>query len=273
MKADAHLESPTGLARALWQALDPFHGLVYFAPEGPPIYTELGLRPGWMPYFASRAAALGRVPAPVVTAVFYSFHPGLVARSIPLAWDHATPGDLLDARRRVADAAVRNRYPEAVTGAEMAEAADLARQATEGCEPPGRALYAAHAALDWPDEPHLQLWWAATLLREHRGDAHVACLLQAGIEPCQALVLHDAGGEVPAGYLRKARGWSEAEWAEARDHLRARGWLDATATMTDTGHDARRTIELRTDELAVGPVNRLGEHGCRRLVDIMGQLR
>lgn len=273
MTPETRQESATALARALWQALDPFHALVYFAPEGPPIYTDIGLRPGWMPYFASRSAALGAVPASLVTAAFYSFHPGLVARSLPAAWELASATDVGAARLQVADAAIRNRYPDAVTDDGMVEAATLARHATEGCELAGRPLYSAHAALDWPEEPHLQLWWAATLLREHRGDGHVACLLHADLPPCQALVLHDASGDVPAGYLRKARGWSEDEWTTATEHLRTRGWLDTTGAITDTGRTARHTIEDRTDELAAGPVNQLGEDGCRRLIAYMTHLQ
>jgi hypothetical protein len=272
MEPETGLDAETALARALWHALDPFHALVYFAPEGAPIYTELGLRPGWMPYFASRSAALGTVPASLVTAAFYSFHPGLVARSLPAAWELASPADVVDARLQVADAAIRNRYPDAVTDDGTVEAARLARRATEGCDVAGRPLYGAHAALDWPDEAHLQLWWAATLLREHRGDGHVACLLHADLPPCQALVLHDASGDVPAGYLRKARGWSEDEWTTAREHLRARGCLDGRGALTDAGRTARQAVEHRTDELAVGPVHQLGEAGCRRLVDLMTHL-
>ena len=33
----------------------------------------------------------------------------------------------------------------------------------------GRPLYAGHADLAWPDAPHLVMWHALSLLREHRG--------------------------------------------------------------------------------------------------------
>ena len=40
-----------------------------------------------------------------------------------------------------------------------------------------------------PNDPLLLRWKAATALREHRGDGHVAALLTAVISPCEALVL------------------------------------------------------------------------------------
>ena len=46
-------------ARYLWSRLEAYHGLIYFAPEADQHYTALGLDPGMMGYFASRAAAMG----------------------------------------------------------------------------------------------------------------------------------------------------------------------------------------------------------------------
>ncbi len=133
-------------------------------------------------YFPSRAAAMGPVGAEVVKATFFNFDPGFVERSMDGAWDTASPAQLLTARLAAADRMIRRLA--AATIADLAPAADIARAAAlVACErPEGRALFAGHAQLPWPDEPHLVLWHAQTLLREFRGDGHIAALDRAGTE-------------------------------------------------------------------------------------------
>lgn len=255
------------VARKCWRTLEPYHGLVYFAPEPTAAYDRAGLdRPAH--YFASRAAAMGAVGAEVVIATFYNFCPGLVRSGVPAVWDTAGPADLLDARLSAADAALREALgDEAVTSAEMVWAAGAARRAAEGCTPQGRPLYAAHAALPWPDEPHLALWHALTLLREHRGDGHVAALLTEGLDGCESLVTHAAAGDalVTADVLRSSRGWPDGEWAAAEDRLRDRGLIDADGGLTAAGTELRDRIERTTDERALAPWEHLGEEEADRL--------
>jgi hypothetical protein len=252
------------LARKMWRTLEPYHGLVYFAAEAREAYAPFGLA-GNGGYFASRAAPLGPVPADVVVATFFNFDPGLVHAAIPLAWERGTPEEWSVARVDAIDRALRRVLGDAVAGNELVEAAELARMAAEGCTTPGRPLYAAHRELPWPDDPHLILWHGITLLREFRGDGHVACLLTEALDGCQALVLHAASGEVPAETLQSSRGWSDQAWAAAESALRERGWLDDDAQLTDSGRDARQGIEDRTDRLAVAPWRYLGEQRCDRL--------
>jgi hypothetical protein len=109
------------------------------------------------------------------------------------------------------------------------------------------------------------LWHAVTLLREYRGDGHIAVLTTEGIGPCEALVLHAATGDVPAGTLRSSRAWSDDEWRTASDGLRDRGWVDASGALTDAGRTHRSAVELRTDQLASAPWAHLGADACHRL--------
>ncbi len=188
----------TTLARKMHRTLEPYHGFVYFAPEPAAAYAAVGVTDTRMGYFASRSAALGAVSAEVVIATFFNFSPDLVRRAIPAAWDLATPAQLLAARLEGVDQALRNILgPDVLEGPEVAEAAELARRASSACTLEGRPLFAAHAALPWPDPPHLVLWQAQTLLREWRGDGHIACLVEQGISGLEALVLHETTGEVP----------------------------------------------------------------------------
>lgn len=124
-----------------------------------------------------------------------------------LVGDH--PEAALDARLRAADATLRRVLGEEILASpEMAEAAGLALRAAEACTRHARPLYAAHADLDVPEQPHLAYWHAATLLREHRGDGHLAGLLTAGLDPLEALVSHTATGKgmAPAGSSPPAAG-------------------------------------------------------------------
>jgi hypothetical protein len=263
--------TPAAMARRMWQALETLHMTVYWAPEPRDAYRQAGLRGGWMGYFASRSAAMGPVPAEVVMATFYNFHPRMVRRAIPDAWGFAAPAKVLEARFAGADAALRRLLGTWAGSPEAAEAAGLTRRAMEGQDPSGRPLFAAHAALDWPEAPHLALWHGATLYREFRGDGHVAALLGDGVGGLEAHVLAAAGGQLPGSYLREYRGWSEEEWAEAAARLRERGWLQADGTMTDVGHTARDARERRTDVLATPPWDRLGPDGCARLLALLDQ--
>src|SRR5438094_4289023 len=188
------------LARKTWRSLEPVHGMVYFAPEPSEAYAALGIRGSRMGYFGSRSAAMGPVPADVVIATFFNFHPALVRRAIPAAWEIASPQAILAARLDGADRALKRAFgDELLVSSQLAEAADLARTAAlAACEhPEGRPLFAGHAALPWPDDAHLVLWHAQSLLREFRGDAHVAALLLEGLRGVEALVIHGATGEVP----------------------------------------------------------------------------
>jgi hypothetical protein len=253
------------ISRRMLRTLEPYHGMIYFVPEARDAYEGLGLTGRRMGYFASRAAALGPVPPDVVIATFFNFHPALVRRSIPDAWARATPAAIIAARFSAADAALRRLLGPAVDGQEMEEAAALARDAAEGCYPEGRPLYAGHAALPWPDAPHMVLWHAQTLLREFRGDGHIAAMVTEGVTGPEALVIHAATGEIPKEALQQSRAWPDDEWATATERVRARGWLAIDGTLTPAGQKSRQWVEDRTDELMLACWERLGEDRCARL--------
>jgi len=208
----------------------------------------------------------------LVEATFFNFHPSLVHRAIPDAWKFSTPEKVLEARLSSADATLRRLLGERVDAAEVAEAADLARQAVEGCAVSGRALFAGHLSLPWPEPPHLALWHAITLLREFRGDGHVAALLAEGLDGCEAHVTLTALGSAPKQTVQSARGWSDEEWAAAEARLTSRGWLDADGALTERGRAGRSAIEERTNELAMPALRHLGEEGRARLVALVRPL-
>ena len=261
-------------SRRCYQALSPLHSLIYFAPEAEAEFTATGLRPGRMCYFAGRAAAMGAVGAGTVAASFYNFKPALVARHIPRAWGLATPEQVLAARLRAVDQALtRLLGADTLTGQAVVEAARLAGEAAAACSTEGRPLAAAHAALPVPEPAHLALWHAATVLREHRGDGHLAVLMDAGLDGIEALVTHTATGKgFSADFARASRDWSQQEWDAAEERLRARGLLDPDGALTQAGVDLRRDIEHRTDRLAEAPYRQLGEAATERLTALTAPL-
>ena len=254
------------VARQCWRTLEPYHGHVYFAPEAAEEYGALGLPPA-AHYFAPRAAPMGAVPAEVVVATFFNFNPSVVRAAIPSAWDVAGPAAVTQARLRVADRAIRRVLGDEVGGPDMARAVELARRAADAAcaHPEGRPLFAAHASLPWPTDPHLVLWHAVTLLREFRGDAHVAAMTAEGVTGAQALVLHAATGDIPRAALQTTRGWRDDDWRAAEDVLRSRGWIDGEGALTEAGREHRQRVEDTTDDRALPAWSAIGDDAAAEL--------
>lgn len=266
----------TSAARRAHLSAEPIHAMIYFSPLRADAYGRIGITHNRMAYFASRSAAMGPVPAEIVIATFFNFSPELVRSAIPAAWDLASPDQVLAARLEAADQSLVRAWGDDADGTAVREAADLARRAAErACERlEGRPLFAAHARLPWPDAPHLVLWHAQTLLREYRGDGHIALLLAGGLDGIGALITHAAAGGMAAESLRISRAWSEQDWQDGVTRLRGQGWLGAgdALTLTDAGRERRDSIETRTDELAAHPYEAIGADGCARLAELTAAL-
>ena len=260
------------VSRTMWQAMEPVHAMVYFAPEPQEEYLALGLDSKAnraVGYFPARAAAMGAVTWPVVQATFFNFSPLAVQFGMAEVWDRVTPTQVSEARYRGADRMLRRALGAAIAGPEMDEAVALARTASEGCTAYGRPLYAANAGLAWPEEPHLQLWHAITLLREFRGDGHIAALVADGLTGLQAAVLHVAQGDLwSRRALQATRVYSDDEWEGAVAELVDRGCLNADGEFTERGKERRQAVEDLTDELALPAWQHLGDQGCLRLAEL-----
>lgn len=260
-----------------WSRLDAFHVIGYFATETRERYKALGIRPTYA-YFASRVAPMGAVPAEVCAAVFYVFNPQLVAQALPGAWAVASPEQLLAERyagnreallRVLSEVAAEPGY-----GDRLEEAAALARRACQALPLAGRPLGAAYAALPWPDDPLMALWQAAGVIREHRGDGHVAALLHAPLDPVEAILTSGLDTGTTA-FMRATRGWGDDAWTAAAERLRERGLLRSGPdgdVLTDAGTALRRTLEARTDEAASAAWTSLGLDDTVRLGELVRPL-
>jgi hypothetical protein len=261
---------PSSPARRAHNATNVLHSLIYFAPETEEQLVAAGLEAGRMCYFAGRSAPMGAVSGGVVTATFYNFSPALIAQCIPAAWELASPAAVVRARFAAADAALsRLLGPDVIASADMTALAGLVREAASACTAEGRPLYAGHAGLAWPDAPHLVMWHGLSLLREHRGDGHVAALTASGLSGLEALVTHTATGQgfVP-GFAMASRGWSRDEWAAATADLVARGMLETGGGLAPAGQELRARVEAETDQMAAGPWQHLGDERTEDVIRI-----
>ncbi|MGP4086682.1 SCO6745 family protein [Streptomyces sp. KR55] len=259
------------VARDLWRLLEPIHAVVYFAPEPLEEFRAAGYRGFWMGYFAGRAAPLGSVGADVVHALFYNFAYERVSRAVPAAWSFAPPNEALQARLRGSVRALRRALGPAADGADTARAAELATRAARSAPFEGRALFAANRSLPTPQEPLAQLWHAATLLREHRGDGHVAALAAAGITGRESHVLHATASGIPRDVYTPARDFNEAEWTSTRDALKERGLLQDDR-LSPQGQQLKAQIEERTDQLAATAYDALTTSETDELVRLLRPL-
>ncbi|MFF1839575.1 hypothetical protein ACFVXE_36215 [Streptomyces sp. NPDC058231] len=261
---------PPRAGRRCHNAINPLHSTVYFSPDLDKELGELGIDDPKAVYFASRGAALGAVGPGTVTASFYNFNHELVARHLPAVWSVASPQAVLDARLRAVDTTLRRLLgPEIIDSPELAEAAELALRAAEACTRHARPLYAAHADLPVPELPHLAYWHAATLLREHRGDGHLAALVAAGLDPVEALVSHTATGKgMSPRWILATRGWRRTDWEDAAERLRGRGLLDGEGELTEAGTALRAELEDATDRMDLAPYGHLGAEGVERLTEL-----
>ncbi|MGI5447283.1 SCO6745 family protein [Streptomyces sp. CA-243310] len=256
-----------GTIRQMWQLLEPIHATLYYAPEAFEQVAALGYATDerWPGYFAYRAAPLG---PRLVRALFYSFSPRMVERHTATAWATATAERVLEARGVAVDRALRKLLGDRVDSTDLRESAELARRAAESASAAGRPMAAANAALPWSEDPHMVLWQAATILREHRGDGHIVALQAHGIGPTEALVSHAAAGAAP-GEVFGSRQWTDEEWDAARERLLDRGLLEADGGATEEGLRLRGSIERLTDELAAAPWASLTADEVARLAELL----
>lgn len=251
MTAAARRRVSASTARRLHELTEPIAVVTYLADEPADAVVALGVGNGWDAYFAGRAAPFGReAPAEVVDALFYSFAPGEVARHIPRVWERVTPAAANAARQDGSVAALRRLLGAALDTPSVRRAGDTMLAAAAAAPTAGRALFAAVRSLPVPTEPVARLWHGANLLREHRGDSHVAALVTAGIGGTEAHVLHALALGMAAHEFGRIGHLPRAQLDAVVDGLRERGLVDAEGRFTDDGRQLKERIEALTDELA-----------------------
>lgn len=264
-------DSNAGRMRVLNDVIETVHAVLYFGDEVQQRWERLGMEPRSEGYFAGRAAPMGRVGPGLVTATFFNFNPALVARAVPGVWDEAEPATVLD-ERAAGLQSVFERVGAPTEG--LAELTRLAVDATAATGMHGRPLAAANAEVPLPEQPFARAWQALAVLREHRGDGHVAVLTAAGLGPVESLVLMVGWQEqISRRFFQRSRLWDDDDWDAAVARLATRGLAGDDGQLTEEGRRLRERIETDTDRLAAPPYERLpGTDGVQRLFDLVRPL-
>src|ERR671910_847532 len=241
------------MARRMFELVEPIGVIPYSADEPNEAMFALGFTNYWDTYFAGRAAPLGLATAEVVDALFYNFAPGEVARHIPKVWRTTTPEAAITARQAGCVKALRRILGDHVDSPAFARAADLLIKAATSAPFEGRPMYAALRAIPIPDDVVARLFHAASLLREHRGDGHIAALMIEGVGGLEAHVLFALDMGMPAEKFGRIHHLPAAQLAALADGMKARGLIADDGGFTPAGRETKQRIEALTDELAVAP--------------------
>lgn len=244
----------TTAARRLRDVLAPIGEHAIWSPRTNEVLDKLGL--GFVPaYLWGRAVGLGDPPGEVVAAAFGVYEPRLVTAVYEHARRQCGRAGFLAAREEATIASLSDILGDVdVTGSVA-----VLRRGVEAADNCGRALFSGLNSLDWPDDPVGQLWRACDLLREHRGDSHMAVWIAAGLGPVAVNLLTELWLGMPLGvYTAMRRGWPEADIVSAVAELEARG-LVSGAEITAAGRVFRDQLEDRTDALEQPVVDAMGE--------------
>lgn len=286
---DADASADGERIRRLARSAEVIHGLTYYSPEILTMTSD-GFRGWWHTYFAYRPSPMGAVGPGVVTAAFYNFAPGFVARALPGVWSVMSPKQAHHRRLELVGAAIDRIFSDPGFAASFAETAALGKAAVGDLSPHGRPLFAAYADQPWPSElasngspesalggpsggvsstAGLDIWHACTLLREFRGDNHNLVLAASGIDGCECHVFMAANGHGNQPTITGIRGWTADEWDTAVASLADRGYVNPDGSYTEAGRIVRSEIEAHTDALSLQPLRTLGSEQADKLISAL----
>ena len=254
-------------ARRLRNAVEPLAAGIYFAPEAHDAYAALGFNgspgandgvqmPDGVAYFASRGACLGQVHGDVIAAAFGVFNPEIVIPMVDAAWRIATADQLLAARLEGARGSLSRMLGARPDGVERAT--ELLRRGASAARGEGRHLFSGLRSLGWPGDPVGDLWRAADLVREHRGDSHIAAWISHGFDATEISLITEPYIGLPMRTYARSRGWSDAQFDAALERMTARGWF-RDGELTDAGHAAREAVEVATDRQEASIIDAVGD--------------
>jgi hypothetical protein len=256
-------------ARRLRNAVEPVAAGVYFAPEAHAAYEALGFdgsppvsadgiaRPELKSYFTSRGACMGQVSGEVVAAAFGVFNPKFVVPGVAAGWQITSREAILQAREQAATAMLARVLGDHPDG--LGQVTDLLRRGADAAPWAGRAIYGGLRSLGFPGHPLGDMWRAADLLREHRGDSHVISWAVGGADAVEILLLTEQWWGVPARSYTPSRGWTGKDMDAGFGRLQSRGLMTGGEQLTDAGRAFREEIEVRTDELERPVLDALGD--------------
>ncbi len=260
------------VARRMFELVEPIGVIPYSADEPNDAMFALGFTNYWDTYFAGRAAPLGLAAAEVVDALFYNFAPGEVARHIPKVWRTTTPEAAIAARQIGCERALRRILGDRADLPAFARAGELLMKAATNAPVEGRPMYAALRAIPIPDDVVGRLFHAASLLREHRGDGHIAALMVEGVGRLEAHVLLALDMDMPAEKFGRIHHLPAAQLDAVIDGMRDRGLIAADGWLSEQGRAVKQRVESLTDDLAAKPYENLDTAEVDELMDSLEPL-
>ena len=208
-------------------------------------------------YFTSRGSLLGQVEPEVVAAAFGVFKPDVVVDGVRHGWSLTDAPTIFAARRTGAVAQLERVLGPA--GDSTRRATGLLERAVAPLRPEGRPLFAGlRSQWDEPDDPWTRFFHLGDMLREYRGDAHVAAWTSDGLDATEIGLFTEAYIGLPLRTYVRTRAWNDAELDAAMEALEARGWMQGDV-MTDAGRDAREAMERNTDRALRPALDALGD--------------
>lgn len=254
----------TSIARRLRDAIEPIAMHPVWSRQTNDAMVELGLD-FFSGYVWGRAAALGEPAPAVVVSSFAVFEPTMISAVYEQGRAACSRDQVLAARMQATTASLR-----AVLGdADVVTSATRLRNSALDLDQSGRPLYAGLAQLPLPDDPVGVLWRSAEMIREHRGDSHIAACVAEGLDPIAMNILTELWVGMPLGSYSATRGWSEAALSTSADELRNRGLLDGEQ-LSEAGQAFRDRVEDATDLAQAPLVAALGDGVDELIAELHG---
>jgi helix-turn-helix protein len=247
-------------ARRLRDAIEPIAMICWWSEPAYDAYAALGLD-FLQGYVWSRGCVLGEPDGGVVAAAFGVFEPGLIGQLYDAARAAAGLADIRAAREAGAVTALRTVLGGTARGGtapeRLAEVTGALRRGVEAADTAGRPLFAGLAGLPWPADELGQLWHACTMLRELRGDSHLAACVAAGLTGLEANILTELQVGWPLHSYTATRAWPPEAMNLATLSLRERGLIAGDA-LTGAGASLRADIEEATDRQLAPVLDAIG---------------
>ena len=217
-------------------------------------------------YMVGRSGPAGGGPH-LAHALLAFFPYGLVANAFDRIEEDDTVERVREAHIEASAAAGDRLYGDTPDAEELADRLDALVDSADFAD---RPLAAAWADLPAPSSIGARLERSATVLREHRGNAHVSILTAHGLfgpDPLLLTGLWREHGEVDGS--ARFFGWRDDDIEASWERLESSGRVDGDRALTDQGREEREAIEELTTALAAERWNGLGPEDRTRTVELL----
>jgi len=245
-------------ARRLRDALEPMAMHAVWSEPVNEALAGLGLDDFFVGYVTGRGAPLGEVPGALVAAAFGVFEPGAIGACWATGRAAVKLPELIAERDRATATSLRATIESCASETDALRTAEVLERAVAAVHDTGRPLFAALRAQPQLTDPYGRLWRAADLVREHRGDGHIAACVAAGLDPVRMGILAETWVGYPVGEYSSTRAWPQEAHDAAVARLEADGLIE-DGEITERGRQFRDAIEAATDAAQADLITAVGD--------------